>query len=257
MFTDSHCHLTYEPLVNHIPEVVQKCNDAKVTNLLTIGTNLSSSIECSLISKKYPNIYSSIGIHPCESHIELERDSEIKLLYNSNSKNIGYGETGLDFFHSQDQKERQINLFETHIQYAVEDNSTVIVHTRDSDDETLSVIKNHSNEKGVRFLIHCFTGSLSYAKLLLDLGCYISFSGIITFKNTLDLQDVAKYVPLDKMLIETDSPYLSPHPYRGKTNSPENVFYVAKKIAELKKININEVGITTTSNFFKAFNIQI
>ena len=104
-------------------------------------------------------------------------------------------------------------------------------------------------------MIHCFTGSISFAKSLLDLGCYISFSGIVTFKNTLDLQDVAKYVPLDSMLIETDSPYLSPHPLRGKANSPENVAYVAQKIAELKKMNISEVGIKTSSNFFKAFNI--
>jgi TatD DNase family protein len=255
MFTDSHCHLTYEPLIDTLPEVVQKCKEAKVTNLLTIGTNIKTSTECSKISKKYENIYSSIGIHPCESHIELGRDIEIRSLYKSNNKNIGYGETGLDFFHSHDHKKRQVDLFETHIQYAKEDSSTVIVHTRDSDAETLSVIKNHANSKNVRFLIHCFTGSLQFAKLLLDLGCFISFSGIITFKNTLDLQEVAKYVPLDKMLIETDSPYLSPHPFRGKKNSPENVVHVAQKIAELKKINIDEVGIKTSSNFFKAFDI--
>ena len=138
---------------------------------------------------------------------------------------------------------------------AKEDNSTVIVHTRDSDDETLSIIKSHTSSKNIRFLIHCFTGSLSFAKALLNLGCYISFSGIVTFKNTLDLQDVVKYVPLDNMLIETDSPYLSPQPFRGKKNSPENVVYVAQKIAELKKINIDEVGEKTSSNFFKAFNI--
>ena len=255
MFVDSHCHLTYEPLIDALPEILQKCKEAKVTNLLTIGTNIKSSIQCSEISNKYENIYSSIGIHPCESHIEVDRDIEIRSLYNSNNKNIGYGETGLDFFHSQEHKKRQIDLFETHIHYAKEDNSTVIVHTRDSDDETLSIIKSHTSSKNIRFLIHCFTGSLSFAKALLNLGCYISFSGIVTFKNTLDLQDVAKYVPLDSMLIETDSPYLSPHPLRGKANSPENVAYVAQKIAELKKMNISEVGIKTSSNFFKAFNI--
>ena len=255
MFVDSHCHLTYEPLSSNLPEVLQKCKEAKVTNLLAIGTNIKSSTECSEISNKYENIYSSIGIHPCESHIEVDRDIEIRSLYNSNNKNIGYGETGLDFFHSQEHKKRQIDLFETHIHYAKEDNSTVIVHTRDSDDETLSIIKSHTSSKNIRFLIHCFTGSLSFAKALLNLGCYISFSGIVTFKNTLDLQDVVKYVPLDNMLVETDSPYLSPQPFRGKKNSPENVVYVAQKIAELKKINIDEVGEKTSSNFFKAFNI--
>jgi len=255
MFVDSHCHLTYEPLINNLPEIVQKCKEAKVTNILTIGTNIKTSTQCSEISNKYENIYSSIGIHPCESHIELGKDSEIKSLYKSNSKNIAYGETGLDFFHSQDHKKRQIDLFETHIDYAIEDSSTVIVHTRDSDDETFSIIKNHINAKNVRFLIHCFTGNLPFAKSLLDLGCYISFSGIITFKNTFDLQEVAKYVPLDKMLIETDSPYLSPHPFRGEKNSPQKVVLVAQKIAELKKINLEQVGMKTSENFFKAFNI--
>ena len=256
MFVDSHCHLTYEPLKDNIAKIIEKCDNAKVTNLLTIGTSIKSSLKCSEISKKYKNIYSSVGIHPCEAHVELDRDFEIKDLYKSSNKNIGYGETGLDFFYSKDNKKRQIALFETHIQYAKEDNSTVIVHTRDSDDETLSIIKNNANTENVKFLIHCFTGTLSFAKSLLDMGCYISFSGIITFKNTLELQDVAKYVPLNHMLIETDSPYLSPHPLRGKANSPENVVYVAKKIAELKQINLDEVGTKTSKNFFKVFNIK-
>ena len=255
MFVDSHCHLTYDPLIESIPDIIQKCNDAKVGNLLTIGTNIKSSSICSEISKKYKNIYSSIGIHPVESHIELGKDSELKKIYKENAKNIAYGETGLDFFHSLDHKKRQTDLFETHIKYAKEDRAAVIVHTRDSDEDTIGIIKNHSNSEKVRFLIHCFTGSLTFAKSLLNLGCYISFSGIVTFKNTIELQDVAKYIPLDRMLIETDSPYLSPHPHRGKVNSPENVIYVAKKIAELKNIKIEEVGTKTTENFFKIFNI--
>ena len=119
----------------------------------------------------------------------------------------------------------------------------------------MSIIKNNSKNKDVRFLIHCFTGTLQFAKLLLNLGCYISFSGIITFKNTLDLQDVVKYVPIQRMLIETDSPYLSPEPYRGKKNSPENVVYVAQKISKLKNINLDEVGNETTKNFYKIFNL--
>jgi TatD DNase family protein len=255
MFVDSHCHLTYEPLISNIPEILQKCSESKVLTLLTIGTNIKSSTECSKISKKYKNIYSSIGIHPVEAHVVIDRDSEIKSLYQSNSKNIGYGETGLDFFYSLEHKKRQIDLFEKHIEYAKEDSSTVIVHTREADDATINIIKNHSNNRNIRFLIHCFTGSLSFARSLLNVGCYISFSGIVTFKNTIELQDVVKYVPLDSMLIETDSPYLSPHPLRGKKNSPENVLHVAKKIAELKKINLDEVGHKTSENFFKAFNI--
>jgi TatD DNase family protein len=255
MFIDSHCHLTYEPLNNNIPDILEKCKNSEVINLLTIGTNIESSIQCSKISKQYQNIYSSIGIHPSESHLDIDNDIKIKKLYIQNSKNIAYGETGLDFFRSKEHRSRQIELFETHIKYAIEDNATIIVHTRDADDETLSIIKNNSKNKDVRFLIHCFTGSLKFAKSLLDLGCYISFSGIVTFKNTLALQEVVKYVPMRCMLIETDSPYLSPDPYRGKKNSPENVVYVAQKVSKLKNISLNEVGIKTSENFFKAFNI--
>jgi TatD DNase family protein len=257
MFIDSHCHLTYEPLISNIPEIIRKCKDSDVTNLLTIGTNIESSIQCSKISKQYKNIYSSIGIHPLESPLDVDNDSEIKKLYNQNSKNIAYGETGLDFFHSIEHKVRQIDLFETHIKYAKEDNATIIVHTRDAEDETLSIIKNNSKNNDTRFLIHCFTGSISFAKSLLDVGCYISFSGIITFKNSIDLQNAARYVPLDRILIETDSPYLSPEPHRGKKNSPENVIYVAKKIAELKNIQLKEVSTHTSNNFFNVFNLKI
>ena len=255
MFVDSHCHLTYYPLIKNLPEILQKCKDSKVTNLLTIGTNIESSIQCSQISKTYKNIYSSIGIHPSESHLDIDNDSALQKLYNQNSKNIAYGETGLDFFHSTEHKGRQIDLFETHIKYAKEDNATTIVHTRDAEEETLSIIKNNSKNRDVRFLIHCFTGTLKFAKSLLDIGCYISFSGIITFKNTIELQDVVKYVPIERMLIETDSPYLSPDPYRGKKNSPENVVYVAQKVSKLKNISLDEVGKKTSENFFKAFNI--
>ena len=257
MFIDSHCHLTYEPLNNNIPEIMRKCKDSDVMNLLTIGTNIQSSIECSKLSKQYKNIYSSIGIHPSESHLDLDSDLEIKKLYNENSKNIAYGETGLDFFYSTEYRSRQVDLFETHIKYAKEDNATIIVHSRNAEDETLSIIKNNSKNKDARFLIHCFTGSLAFAKSLLDLGCYISFSGIITFKKAQMLQDVVKYVPLERILIETDSPYLSPDPYRGKKNSPENVVLVAQKISTIKKISLVEVGKKTSDNFFTIFDLNV
>ena len=152
-------------------------------------------------------------------------------------------------------KKCQIDLFETHIKFAVEDNSTVIVHTRDAEDETLSILKEHTKNSNLRVLIHCFTGSMKFAKSLLDIGCYISFSGIITFKNTIEIQEVAKYTPMDRVLIETDSPYLSPHPLRGKKNYPQNVILVAKRLSELKKIEISQIGRSTSDNFLKVFNL--
>lgn len=257
MFVDSHCHLTYDPMVNNLPKIIEDCTKVNVGTLLTIGTNIESSIKCSEISQNYKNVYSSIGIHPSEAHIEINKDSQIQKLYKLNNKNIGYGETGLDFYHSSINKKRQIELFEKHIDYATKDNSTVIVHTRDAEDETLSIVRSHLKNRDIRFLFHCFTGTMKFAKSLLDLGCYLSFSGIITFKNTTDLQNVAKYVPLNNMLIETDAPFLAPEPFRGKKNSPENVIYVAKKIANLKKISLNEVEIKTCDNFFTAFNVNL
>ena len=257
MFVDSHCHLTYEPMISDLQKVIANCIKANVGTLLTIGTNIESSIKCSEISQYYENLYSSVGIHPSEAHIEINNDDQIQTLYKLNNKNIGYGETGLDFIHSFNNKKRQIELFEKHIDFANKDNATVIVHTRAAEDETLSIIKSHLKNRDVRFLIHCFTGSMEFAKSLLDLGCYLSFSGIITFKNTTDLQNVAKYVPLSNMLIETDAPFLAPDPFRGKKNSPENVIYVAKKISNLKKISLSEVETKTCNNFFTAFNLNL
>ena len=255
MFVDSHCHLTYEPLVDNISTIVKNCKESDVHMLLTIGTNVESSVKCIEISKQYENIYSSIGIHPVEAHKEISKKDQIQKLYRSSNKNIGYGETGLDFYYSVSEKKSQIDLFENHIKYAIEDNSTVIVHTRDAEDETLNILKEHKKNSNLRVLIHCFTGSMKFAKSLLDIGCYISFSGIITFKNATEIQDVATYVPMNRILIETDSPYLSPHPLRGKKNSPENVVLVAKKLSELKNLNIEHIGKETTSNFLKLFNL--
>lgn len=255
MFIDSHCHLTYDPLINNISKIVKNCENSFVTRLLTIGTNIESSIKCIDISNEYENIYSSIGIHPVEAHREIEKKDEVQKLYQSSKKNIGYGETGLDFYHSTENKNVQIDLFEAHIKYAIEDNSTVIVHTRDAEDETLSILKEYTKNSNLRVLIHCFTGSMQFAKSLLDIGCYLSFSGIITFKNTLSIQEVAKYTPLNRILIETDSPFLSPDPFRGKKNYPENLVYVAKKLAELKKKDISIIGNETTNNFNRLFNL--
>ena len=255
MFIDSHCHLTYEPLVSNISKIIEDCEKSSVTKLLTIGTNIQSSVKCIEISKEYQNIYSSVGIHPVEAHIESDKKDQVQKLYQSSDKNIGYGETGLDFYYSSEEKKCQIDLFETHIKFAVEDNSTVIVHTRDAEDETLSILKEHTKNSNLRVLIHCFTGSMQFAKSLLDIGCYISFSGIITFKNTIEIQEVAKYTPIDRILVETDSPFLSPHPLRGKKNYPENVVLVAEKLAKLKNTTISEIGKKTSDNFLNVFNL--
>ena len=168
-------------------------------------------------------------------------------LKKKNKKIVAFGETGLDYFYKRSKKNDQIFSFEKHIQFAISEGVPVIIHTREADNDTISIIKKYY--KKTNFLIHCFTGTLDFAKNLLDLNCLISFSGIITFKKSNDLRDVVKYVPLEKMLIETDSPYLSPDPFRGKSNEPANVKIVAETVASIKKITFNEVANSTTANF--------
>ena len=253
MIIDSHCHLDYEPLVNNINDILLNAKKNNITHLLTIGTSLESSRKVIEIVEKYENIYGSIGIHPnsTTSHLnDLDKLIDIK---KKSKKIIGFGETGLDYFYKRSEKKDQIFSFEKHIEFAISEKVPVIIHTRDADEDTISIIKK--NYTKTKFLIHCFTGNLEFAKKLLDLGCLISFSGIITFKKLTNLRSVVKYVPLDKMLVETDSPYLSPDPLRGKSNEPANVKIIAEKVASIKGISLDDVANITTKNFnFFFFN---
>ena len=251
MIIDSHCHLDYEPLINNIDQILLNAKKNDITKLLTIGTSLESSIKVLDIINKYSNVYGAIGIHPNSTTGNLEKLDDILTLKNNNKKVIAFGETGLDYFYKRSEKNDQIFAFEKHIEFSITENVPVIIHTRDADDDTISIIKKYY--KKTNFLIHCFTGTLDFAKKLLDLNCIISFSGIITFKKSNNLRDVVKYVPLEKMLIETDSPYLSPDPFRGKSNEPANVKIVAETIASIKQIPFREVASSTTANFEKFF----
>jgi TatD DNase family protein len=251
MIIDSHCHLDYEPLINNIDQILLNAKKNDIAKLLTIGTSLESSKKVLDIINKYSNVYGAIGIHPNSTTGNLEKLEGILALKNNNKKVIAFGETGLDYFYKRSEKNDQIFAFEKHIEFSIAENVPVIIHTRDADDDTISIIKKYY--KKTNFLIHCFTGTLDFAKKLLDLNCIISFSGIITFKKSNNLREVVKYVPLEKMLIETDSPYLSPDPFRGKSNEPANVKIVAETIASIKQISFGEVASSTTANFEKFF----
>jgi TatD DNase family protein len=251
MIIDSHCHLDYEPLISDINKIILNAKKNNVTNLLTIGTSLESSKRVLEIVEKYENVYGAIGIHPNSTTNNLSDLNELVDIKKKSKKIIAFGETGLDYFYKRSEKNDQIQSFEKHIGFAISEKVPVIIHTRDADEDTISIIKKYY--KKTKFLIHCFTGSLDFAKNLLDLECLISFSGIITFKKSTDLRNVVKYVPMEKMLIETDSPYLSPDPFRGKSNEPANVKIVAENIALIKEISFEEVANLTTSNFNKFF----
>ena len=253
MFVDSHCHLTYEPLFNNIDDVITHCSINNIVKLLTISTDLQTSKNSILIADKYDKVFCTVGMHPNSSEIEFSKFNDLKVISKQSNKIVGIGETGLDYYKYKSNKKIQIDAFLKHIDLADQLKIPVIVHNRDADDDLLNIISDNVNKKSINFLIHCFTGSLEMAKKLLDLNCFISFSGIITFKKSDNLRNVAKFVPLDRMMIETDSPFLSPEPFRGKSNNPSMVKYVAKTIADLKRLSINEIANKTTYNFNKFF----
>jgi TatD DNase family protein len=253
MFVDSHCHLTYEPLFSNIDDVINDCKKNDIVKLLTISTDLKTAKESILIADKYESVFCTIGIHPNCSEIEFAKFDDLKCISTKSKKIIGIGETGLDYYKFKCNKKIQIDAFLKHIDLADKLKIPVIVHNRNADDDLISIISDNVKQKSINFLIHCYTGSLEMAKKLLDLNCYISFSGIITFKKSNNLRNVAKFIPLDRMMIETDSPFLSPEPFRGKNNYPLMVKYVAKTISELKKLSIEEIAKKTTYNFNNFF----
>ena len=254
MLIDSHCHLTYEPMVSNINNVMELCHKNSVSKILTIGTNLDTSKKSIEIANNHKNIYCTVGLHPNEIVNEHNNFTSIENLAHSSKKIIGIGETGLDFHYGKENFLIQIEMFEKQINLANKLSKPVVVHTRSADEETLSVLKKYSNTNN-NFIIHCFTGSVKFCEKLLNLGCYISFSGIITFKNTEEIIQSLKIVPLDKLLIETDSPYLSPVPFRGKKNMPSNVKIVAEKVSSVKNIPFEDIAKHTTDNFYKIFKI--
>ena len=258
MLIDSHCHLTYEPMFSDIQKVLDLCKQNQVSKILTIGTNLETSKKSIQIAEAYKNIFCTIGLHPNETAKEAINFKEIVNLARSSKKIIGIGETGLDFYYNKEKEKSviQIDMFEKHIELAAKTNKPVIVHTRSANKETLEVIKKIKNTREIDFVIHCFTGNSSFCHNLLDLGCYISFSGIITFNKVEEICKSAEIVPLDKLLVETDSPYLSPVPFRGKKNFPSNVKFVAEKIAQIKKVSFAEIAFSTSKNFNKIFSIR-
>ncbi len=249
---DSHCHLDHEPLLSNLDEVIKRSKEVGIKKILTICTSVSSFVKIKEIVKKDKIIYGTYGIHPHETKDnKVSADLIIKEI-NNNKKIIGVGETGLDFYYNNSKKSEQIESLEIHINAAINLNIPLIIHSRDAEDETLNIFNRFKNSK-LKILMHCFTGSKKFAERLLDLDAYFSASGIITFKNSKELQETFKYIPLDKLLIETDSPFLAPEPNRGKKNEPSFVKYTAEKLANIKSISKNDLINSTSSNFDTLF----
>ena len=257
MIVDSHCHLDFPSLYDQLDDVVNRAEINQVKYLLTICTTLQTFERIKLIVDKYKNIYGTFGIHPHETKNFSNINERLILEYkNKHKKIIGIGETGLDYYYNHSDKEIQKKVFIEHIKAASKLNIPLIVHSRNADADTYDILQSEKKNSKLNILMHCFTGTTDFAKKLLNLDCYFSFSGIITFKNSQDLLKTASFIPSEKLLVETDSPYLAPLPFRGKVNEPSYIIQTIKKLSEVKKINNDDMIKITSNNFFKIFNID-
>ena len=250
---DSHCHLDHEPLLSNLVDVIKRSKEVGIEKLLTISTSLESFSRIKDIVNKDEIIYGTIGIHPHETKKNTITSNYIVEEFEKNPKIIGIGETGLDFYYNHSDQDDQIRLFEEHIKASISSKLPLVIHSRDAEDLTYEILSKYSKKNKLKILMHCFTGTKQFAEKLLELNAYFSASGIITFKKSNDLKETFKAIPLNKILIETDAPYLSPEPLRGKSNEPSNVVLTAKYLSKLKEIKFEDLCDGTTNNFFKLF----
>ncbi len=260
MFTDSHCHLNFPELVENIHTIRDEMAKAQVTRALVISTTLERFGEVHSLATQFDNFWATVGVHPDNEGVQ-EPTLDDLLSRAKLPKVVGIGETGLDYYRLGDrtvaEMEWQRERFRIHIQAAQQTQLPLVIHTRSSSADTVAILKEQGEDGSAGSaggVFHCFTETADVARAGLDLGLYISFSGILTFKNAQDLRDVAAFVPMDRILIETDSPYLAPAPHRGKTNNPSFVPFVAKQIAEIKGLSIEEVAAATSRNFDQLFS---
>ncbi|HEX7890312.1 MAG TPA: TatD family hydrolase [Ramlibacter sp.] len=264
MFVDSHCHLSFPELQSQLPEIRRQMADAGVDRALCICTTLEEFEDVHALAMGYDNFWASAGVHPDTENLAEPTVARLLELA-ARPKVVGIGETGLDYYDMEGRKggrtvadmEWQRDRFRAHIRAARQCGKPLIIHTRSASDDTIAILKEEGEDGSpgaAGGVFHCFTETMEVARAALDLGFHVSFSGILTFKNAADLREVARFVPADRLLIETDSPYLAPVPFRGKTNTPALVPYVARQIAELRGLAVEEVGELTSRNFETLFS---
>ncbi len=250
---DSHCHLDHEPLRDNLKDVILRSKKGGINKILTICTNLESYKNIKNIINIDEMIYGTFGIHPHEAAKDKVSTEKIIKEVLSEKKIIGVGETGLDFYYNNSDKISQIDSFIQHIEASIYLKVPIIIHSRNAETQTFEILNKYAH-KNLKILMHCFTGSQNFAKKMMDLNAYFSASGIITFKNSTDLQNTFKNIPDSKLLIETDSPFLAPVPMRGKKNEPSYIKYTLEKLSSLKNKTVNEMDIITTKNFNNLFD---
>ncbi len=263
MYIDSHCHLNFPELASQLPEILSAMQAAQVHQAVVICTTMEEFGAVRALAEQYPHLWATVGVHPDNEGVHEPSLQEL-IEGAAHPKVIAIGETGLDYYQMNERKggrsvadlEWQRERFRTHIRAARQVQLPLVIHTRSASDDTIAILKEEGEQGGAGAaggVFHCFTESMDVARAALDLGFYISFSGILTFKSAADLREVAKFVPDDRFLIETDSPYLAPVPYRGKTNNPSYVPFVAKQLAELRGCTSEAIGALSTANFHRLF----
>lgn len=252
---DTHCHLDFDVFQEDFDDVILRTAEHDISKLITISTQISKFSKIKKIIEKHKNIYCSIGTHPMYAHIETGYSKKDLIDLTKHNKVVAIGECGLDYYRDDSTKKVQKQIFNNHLQVSSITNLPVIIHNRSSDIDMEKMLVKNMKENPFKGVLHCFSSSQRLAEVGLELGLYISFSGIITFKNATELRDIVKLVPSDRILVETDAPYLSPVPNRGKRNEPSNVRYTAMELAVIMNIDYNEVKKITTTNALKLFNI--
>ena len=254
MLVDSHCHLDFDVFDEDRADTIRRAKDAGIGTMVTICTRVTRFGDILAISESDPDIWCSVGIHPHQAEEEPRVGIEDLVSRAQNPNVVGIGETGLDYYYDSSPRDTQKESFRIHIAAARETGLPLIVHTRDADEDMADILEDEMGKGAFPGVLHCFSSGADLARRALDIGFYISLSGIVTFKNAQDLRDIVEDVPLDRILVETDSPFLAPVPHRGKRNEPSFVFHTADKVAEIKNVKTDDLSMISTNNFFRLFS---
>jgi TatD DNase family protein len=254
MLVDSHCHLDFPDFAPELDSVVARADAAGVRHMVTISTRVKRHDQVLAIAERYPNVTCSVGTHPHHAHEELDITADDLIARTKHPKVVAIGEAGLDYHYDNSPRDAQAHGFRTHIAAARATQLPLVIHAREADDDTARILEDEMGKGPFPAVLHCYTGGPDLARRALALGCHIGFTGIVTFKNSAALREIAKAVPADRFLIETDAPYLAPLPYRGKRNEPAYVVKVAEVLGEVRGVSSDEICRQTSENFFKLFS---
>jgi TatD DNase family protein len=254
MLVDSHCHLDFPDFANELDAVVDRAHAAGIGRIVTISTRVKQRAALSAITERFPNVYCSVGTHPHNAHEERDVTAENLVEFSRDAKVVAIGEAGLDYHYDTSPRDAQEHGFRNHIAAARITRLPLVIHSRDADDDMARILEEETSKGAFPAVLHCFTGGSELARRAIALGLYISFTGILTFKKSENLREIAGLLPIDRILVETDAPYLAPGPYRGKRNEPAYVVETAKTLAQVRGVSVEEIARQTTENFFRLFS---